>query len=94
MSYLTQNEIASNSPMFWRVAQAAAEEGTPNPDEWTNDNRRLWGAAPGWDDAWASARVAHPEPEYDPGMDEAVITDGMILSQVQSMQGNQEARNG
>lgn len=90
MSYLTQNEIASNSYMHWRVAQAAAQEGvTGNPDEWTNDNRRYWAAAPGWSEAWESSRASHPEPEYDPGRDEAVITDAMILSQVQSMTGTE-----
>ena len=45
-----------------------------------------WAASPGWDAAWESALASHPdEPEYDPGADEAAITDAMILSQVQSM---------
>lgn len=86
MGYLTQNTIANNGYMFGRISQAAAEEGLANPEGWTSDNRRKWAAAPGWDDAWESAMVSHPEdPEYDPGRDEAVITDGMILAQVQSM---------
>lgn len=91
MSYLDQSAIASNHAMTERVAQAAAEDGIPDPDTWTTDNRRTWAAAPGWDDAWASALASHPPtnppqyPAYDPGQDEAVITDGMILSQVQSM---------
>lgn len=87
MSYLTQNEIANNRAMLNRVAQAAAEQNvtTGDPDRWTYENRRDWAAAPGWDDAWESAKVSHPEPEYDPGEDEAVITDGQILAQVQSM---------
>ena len=95
MSYLTQDEIATSESMAARVAQAAAEDGglpvdpvtalAMNPDKWTNEHRRLWGAAPGWDDAWESAKVAHPESEYDPGADEAVVTDGMILAQVQAM---------
>lgn len=86
MTYLTQNEIANNRAMLDRVAQAAAQENAAtDPDRWTYDNRRDLAAAPGWDAAWESARVAHPEEDYDPGSDEAVITDGMILSQVQSM---------
>jgi hypothetical protein len=87
MSYLTQNEIASNSSMYWRVAQCAAQEGAPgNPDEWTGEYRRTWAAAPGWSEAWESARASHPDdPTYDPGADEAVITDPMILGQVQAM---------
>jgi hypothetical protein len=63
-----------------------------NADAWTVENRRIWAAAPGWDAAWESAKVSHPpDPEappgtaYDPGMDEAVITDGQILSQIQAM---------
>jgi hypothetical protein len=86
MSYLTQNEIANNRAMLDRVAQAAAEEDMSlDPDRWTYENRRDWAAAPGWDDAWESARVTHPEEDYDPGTDEGVITDGQILAQVQSM---------
>jgi hypothetical protein len=96
MSYLTQDEIASNASMQHRVAQAAAQEGTPNdpmfpgrtidPDRWTMENRRVWAAAPGWSDAWEYARLTHEDtPGYDPGADEAVITDQQILSQIQSM---------
>jgi hypothetical protein len=92
MSYLTQDEIANSRSMLARVAQAAAEQDVSgDPDRWTYDNRRDWAAAPGWDDAWESARVSHPDdgdpttPAYDPGTDEAVITDSMILSQVQAM---------
>jgi hypothetical protein len=95
MSYLTQNEIAGNSAMVSRVAQCAAQEDVPEPDVWTQQNRRDWAAAPGWDAAWESARASHPEPDpgegpvgapYDPGADEAVITDAQILAQVQGMQ--------
>ena len=89
MSYLVQGVIAGNAAMLTRVAQAAAEEGRPDPDGWTYTHRRTWAAAPGWDDAWESALVSHPpiegQDEYDPGRDEGVITDSMILSQVQSM---------
>lgn len=96
MSYLTQNEIASSFSMNNRVAQAVSEEGVPdgtNADAWTSVNRREWAAAPGWSEAWESAKVSHvPDddpltPAYDPGTDEGVITDGMILSQVQAMLG-------
>jgi hypothetical protein len=93
MSYLDQSEIAENPSMFARVAQCAAEQNIKDPDGWTHTNRREWAAAPGWDDAWASAQASHPPPDppdpevpaYDPGADEAVITDGMILTQVQAM---------
>jgi hypothetical protein len=93
MSYLNQAEIAENPSMFARVAQCAAEQDIKDPDGWTHTNRREWAAAPGWADAWASAQASHPpnpdpepgEPVYDPGADEAVITDAMILGQVQAM---------
>jgi len=94
MSYLTQNEIATNVSMLNRVAQAVVTEpglGENNPDNWAYSNQRKWAAAPGWSAAWESAKVSHPDdgdpetPAYDPGKDEGVITDGMILSQVQSM---------
>ncbi len=89
MSYLTQSAIGQNKAMQNRVAQAAVSENLPNeadPDGWTMQHFREWGAAPGWDAAWASALASHEDtPTYDPGMDEAVITDGMILSQVQAM---------
>jgi len=87
VSYLTQNDIANNGAILSRVAQAAAQENVQgDPDRWTYDNRRDWASAPGWDAAWESALVSNEEdPGYNPGLDEAVITDGMILSQVQSM---------
>jgi hypothetical protein len=88
MSYLTQSEIANNGSMINRVSQAATEEGKgDNGESWAYNNRRNWASAPGWDDAWESARASHPDdPTFDPGADEAVITDGMILSQVQGME--------
>jgi hypothetical protein len=92
MSYLDQSEIAENLSMVHRVAQCAAQQGEADPDGWAQTNRRVWAAAPGWDAAWASAQASHPPgtPDapaewYDPGADEAVITDEMILSQIQSM---------
>jgi len=84
MSYLIQNEIAENRAMSNRVAQAAAQEQiSSDPDRWAYENRRTWAAAPGWSDAWESAKVT--DPDSDPGLNEAVITDPMILSQVQAM---------
>lgn len=90
MSYLTQDEIANNRSMLARVAQAVVDQGVAvDPDRWSYDHRRAWAAAPNWSEAWESSKVSHPpvdgEPAYDPGSDEGVITDGMILSQVQTM---------
>lgn len=91
MAYLTQDEISHNGSMLARVAQAAASEAINDPDEWTWKWRRTWAAAPGWDAAWESYEASHPDdgdpetPAPDPGADPGVITDGMILSQVQIM---------
>jgi hypothetical protein len=86
MTYLDQSDIAGNPSMMARVAQCAAQEGVANPDEWTHENRRIWAASPGWAEAWASALASHEgDPTYDPGADEAVITDAMILSEVQGL---------
>ncbi len=95
MSYLTQDKIASNGAMNRRVAQCVAQEAASpltDPDQWTYDHRRQWAAAPGWAESWESALVSHPNDpdappgtDYDPGSDEAVITDSQILSQIQGM---------
>lgn len=96
MSYLDQSEIAADPFMSQRVAQCAAQQGQKEPDVWTHENRREWAAAPGWDEAWNYAQSTHPapipdpenpQPPYNPGADEAVITDQMILAQVQAMLG-------
>ena len=84
--YSTQAEIADNAHMRVRVAQAAAQEGALtdgiDADAWAAEWRRAWASAPGWSEAWESAVAGGVEA---PGLDPAVITDGMILSQVQSM---------
>lgn len=86
MSYLVQADISNNMMLVARISQCAAEQHIENPDQWTSTNRRTWAAAPGWADAWASAHASHEDnPSYDPGKDESVITDAMILGQVQAM---------
>ena len=86
MSYLTQHTISTDPAMTGRVAQAAAGEGAPgDPDAWTWQWRRAWASAPGWDDARESAQAGGIP---DPGADESVITDAMILAQVQAMLGS------
>jgi hypothetical protein len=84
--YLTQAIIADDVYMRLRVSSCAAQEGCAdvgiNPDEWASEWRRVWAAAPGWDLAWESAQAGGVE---DPGKDPGVVTDSMILSQVQTM---------
>jgi len=86
MSYLTQARISHSATMHDRVAQCAVGEGIGSAESWTAEHSRQWAAAPGWDDAWEYALNVHSTDEdYDPGTDEAVITDGMILSEVQAL---------
>lgn len=82
MSYLTQSKIAADSSILLRLTACAAIEGVEHPSEWVNT--RVWQVAtqPGWHEAYGDALAAGGT---DPGADEAVITDGMILSAVQSL---------
>jgi hypothetical protein len=88
--YLTQSTIADDPYMKLRVASCAAQQGAADasidPDQWTQEWRRVWSASPGWDAAWESALANPDKPAgYQPGMDPACITDGQILAQVQTM---------
>jgi hypothetical protein len=85
MGYLTISTIANDAHMQERLRACHAQE-TDGVDsvEWAWGNRYDWAAAPGWDAAWDSA-LANDIAE--PGKDESVITDAMILAQVQSMLG-------
>jgi hypothetical protein len=54
--------------------------------QWVTDQRYVWAASPGWGAAWDSALAGHPdEPDYEPGKDAGVVTDGMILATVQAL---------
>jgi len=74
--------------MYWRLVAAAAEEGkgtsqdTTGFTEWVDANVWTIVSSPGWALAWESA-LAGGNP--NPGSDDAVITDGMILSAVQPL---------
>jgi hypothetical protein len=87
MAYFTQAVIADDAYMRLRVSAAAAQQGCAtdfgiDPDTWTLEWRKVWASSPGWDAAWESAQAGNVE---IPGMDPGVVTDGMILAQVQSM---------
>jgi hypothetical protein len=88
-SYLSIASAADSYSMQRRVAACAAQQAAPgDPFQWTVDNKYGWASAPAWGAAWDSALASHPDdPEYDPGADPAVVTDGMILGQVQAMLG-------
>lgn len=82
MSYASIAAITKSASLFDRLTACAATEGAPKPYvDWVYE--RIWdlAATPGWASAWASA-VANGD--ADPGANESVITDQMILSAVQA----------
>jgi hypothetical protein len=96
-AYLAISEIANDRFMTERMYAAATQQshlGSVNTDgltpiTWVDVSRYVWASSPGWGAAWDSALAGHPDdPDYEPGKDPAVITDGMILSTVQALGGN------
>lgn len=81
---MTYSDIATitESPSLRRrlTAAAAQEHKTPPYESWVAQNIWAIAASPGWADAWASAVAGGVT---DPGANESVITDGMILAVVQ-----------
>jgi hypothetical protein len=99
-SYLSISEIANDGFMTERLNAAVTQQEhlgsfdakythTSAPFSalaWVHDYRYVWASSPGWGAAWDSALAGHPDdPDYEPGKDPAVITDGMILSTVQAL---------
>jgi len=82
MSYWDISRMAIDGDLQARVTASAAQEQEGDPFAWAATNMIRLAAQPGWSEAWASA-VAGGNPS--PGRDEAVITDGMILSGVQAL---------
>lgn len=89
MAYTDVHAMTRNDALKGRIAAAASVEQNagatldePDADIWAYRHRYDVCAAPGWGDAWASA-MASGDP--DPGSNPAVITDAMILSQVQAV---------
>lgn len=83
MSYSTINACALDESFQGRVTAAAAAEGYPDPPVAMFSHLRWPVAAKSDIEAAYASALAAGNP--DPGGDEAVITDGMILSAVQSV---------
>ena len=81
MSYNTVNQCAHDVALIGRVAAASAQEGATAPEAMAYG--LIWDVAAAADieAAYASA-LAGANP--NPGGDETVVTDGMILSAVQA----------
>lgn len=90
MTYNTIATMAEDDALNRRVTASVASEGILDPSGWLYP--RIWQVAsqPGWAAAWESAVAGGVT---DPGYNEGVITDGMILSGVQSIIAS-EAPNG
>ncbi len=81
MSYATIAAITQSGALYQRLTAAAAEEAKDTtPGSWVSNHIWELAASPGWAGAWESAVE---NGVTDPGANEAVITDGMILSAVQ-----------
>jgi len=91
MTYKTVADMAASTSLIRREYAAIAKEGVDPPEGWQYEHRWKIASQPGWDAAWDSALAGHPDdgdpatPPYDPGEDEGVITDGMILSAIQGL---------
>jgi hypothetical protein len=103
-SYLAIAAIAKDEFMIERMNAAVTQQqhlgnidvnlpNVANPfsaQEWVNQNRYVWASSPSWGEKWTYALDSHPDdPSYEPGKDEAVITDGDILATVQALAGPQ-----
>jgi hypothetical protein len=82
MSYKSVADMAENFALNRRITAGAAKESIDNPQGWVQLYRWEVAGQPGWDAAWDSAVAGGV---VDPGNDEAVITDGMILSGIQAV---------
>jgi hypothetical protein len=77
--------VASTS-LTTRCAAAASGEGVQVPLVWAQENAWELASSPGWSEAWKSAldgMTVNVNP--DTGIRDDVITDGMILSAVQTL---------
>jgi hypothetical protein len=81
VSYSTINKCAHDTALLGRVTAACAAEGSMSPEP--TAYQVIWplAAASDVEAAYASALAAE---NPDPGGDESVITDGMILANVQA----------
>ena len=81
MSYSTINHCANDPSFLGRLTACVADEGDEDPTVGVGRLRWIVASADDIEAAYASALAAS---NPDPGGDESVITDGMILSAVQA----------
>ena len=83
MTYKSIAQMAQDQSLTLRVTACAAQENKPNFQAWVRNNMWTIVSASDWDAAWTYAVDTNI---VDPGNNEGVITDQMILSQVQPLQ--------
>lgn len=90
--YLAISDIANDQYITERMNAAATQQtylgnvamNPSDPLTWVSMNRYVWASSPSWGEKWKYAVDSHADdPDYEPGQDEAVITDGDILATVQ-----------
>jgi hypothetical protein len=86
MAYYDIAQMAVNYALQSRITACAATQDLDSPHDWMGEH--IWAvvAAPGWGDSWASA-IAGGMSQDEAGANPGVITDGMILSEVQAING-------
>lgn len=96
MAYLTVAIIRQDPWIRDRVAACVAVEnmGADHPEGWATDHAWELAAQPGWAAAWEYAVASHPEEDYQPGKDAAVVTDAQILSAVQAIRSEETGNQG
>jgi hypothetical protein len=82
MAYIDVAQMVKSVSLTERIYAAVSKEGIDPPEQWQFERRWRLASQPGWDAAWASAVAGGND---DPGADPGVITDGMVLSAVQSL---------
>ena len=80
--YNSVADMAEDLALNRRLTAAVAKEGILDPKGWLYPRNWQVVSAPGWDAKWDSAVAGGVS---NPGADEAVITDGDILSAVQAV---------
>lgn len=88
MSYLTVTRMVASGVLTQRCVACAAQE-LPvgeDPVSWVGMHTWVICAQPGWAQAWESADAAAGVWQ-DHGANEGVITDGMVLSAIQTLLG-------
>lgn len=85
MAYSDVALLANDLDFMNRTRAAVAAEGEDDVNGWVQVYQWQMASAPGFGDAYASALAANVE---NPGNDQSVISDPMLLSAVQAIRTN------